>query len=94
MDLTSFIIFLLVGALAGWVAASLTHGGGLGLLLNMAVGVIGAYLGSWLLGLFGVAFGGLIGTFVTAIIGAVVLLLIVSLFTGLSRPTWYARRYP
>ena len=102
MTIESLVIFLLVGAVAGFIAAKLTRGAGMGLLLNMAVGVVGAYLGGWLLrllgvsfrgGLFGVPFAGVLGTLLTAIIGAVALLAILGLITGRARPTWYERRY-
>ncbi|UAL31766.1 GlsB/YeaQ/YmgE family stress response membrane protein [Nocardioides rotundus] len=55
-----------------------------GLLLNIVVGVVGALLGGWLLGLFGVDVGGagLIFSFLTAVLGAVVLLFVVKLVTN------------
>ena len=76
MDL---LIFLLIGALAGWLAGLVMKGRGLGVLGNIIVGVIGAFLGGWLLPMLGVSFGGNIGLFITAFIGAVVLLAIVGL---------------
>jgi uncharacterized membrane protein YeaQ/YmgE (transglycosylase-associated protein family) len=95
MTVESLIVFLLVGAVAGFIAAKLTRGAGLGVLLNMMVGVIGAFLGTWLLALlgvsfsgtphFGVSFGGLLGTLVTATLGAIVLLAVLGLFTRNTR---------
>ena len=73
------LIFLLIGALAGWLAGLVMKGRGLGVLGNIIVGVIGAFLGGWLLPMLGVSFGGNIGLFITAFIGAVVLLAIVGL---------------
>jgi uncharacterized membrane protein YeaQ/YmgE (transglycosylase-associated protein family) len=48
MTLTGLIIFLLIGAVAGWLAGQIMRGGGLGLLGNIVVGVIGALIGGWL----------------------------------------------
>ena len=76
MDL---LIFLLIGALAGWLAGLVMKGRGLGVLGNIIVGVIGAFLGGWLLPMLGVSFGGNIGMFITAFIGAVILLALVGL---------------
>jgi uncharacterized membrane protein YeaQ/YmgE (transglycosylase-associated protein family) len=79
MSATNLLIFLIIGALAGWVAGLLMKGRGFGVLGNIVVGVIGAFLGGWLLPMIGVSFGGTVGLFVTALIGAVVLLFLVSL---------------
>ena len=54
----NLIIFLLIGALAGWLAGVVMKGRGFGVLVNMVVGVLGAYFGGWLLPKFGIAFGG------------------------------------
>ena len=75
----NLLIFLLIGALAGWAAGLLMKGRGLGVIGNIIVGVIGAFLGGWLLPMLGVSFGGNIGLFITAFIGAVILLAIVGL---------------
>ncbi|MGA9627968.1 MAG: GlsB/YeaQ/YmgE family stress response membrane protein [Bryobacteraceae bacterium] len=71
--------FILIGIAAGWLAGQLMKGGGYGLIGDLVVGVIGAFLGGWLLGLLGIVPGGLIGRLVTATIGAVVLLFLVRL---------------
>jgi len=76
----SFVWFLVVGLVAGWLAGKLVKGGGFGVVGDIVVGVIGAFLGGWLFSLFGAhAGGGLIGSIVVATIGAVVLLLLVRL---------------
>ena len=81
MEPISLIAFLLIGAVAGWLAGLLMRGGGFGLLGNIVVGVIGAFVGGFLFGLVGVsAGGGLIGSLITAVVGAAVLLFIVGLF--------------
>ncbi len=80
MDLTGLLIFLAIGAVAGWLAGVLMKGGGFGLLGDIVVGIIGAVVGGALFGLLGLqAGGGLVGSIVTATVGAVVLLLIVRL---------------
>ena len=75
----NILIFLLIGALAGWLAGLVMKGRGLGVLGNIVVGVIGAFIGGWLLPMLGVSFGGNVGMFITAFIGAVILLALVGL---------------
>lgn len=78
MTLETILIWILVGAIAGWLAGLVVRGFGFGLIGNIIVGIIGAFLGGWLFGVLGVAIGaGIINTIFTAFIGAVVLLLIV-----------------
>jgi len=77
MDLTSILIFLAIGAVAGWLAGVIMKGGGFGLVGDIIVGIIGAVLGGWLFGVLGLTAGGLIGAIITATVGACVLLLIV-----------------
>jgi uncharacterized membrane protein YeaQ/YmgE (transglycosylase-associated protein family) len=79
MDATALIIFLAIGAIAGWLAGTLMKGGGFGLLGNIVVGLIGAVIGGYLFALLGISAGGLVGSIVTATVGAAVLLFIVSL---------------
>lgn len=79
MDITGLIIFLAIGALAGWLAGTLMKGGGFGLLGNIVVGIIGAVVGGFLFGLLGISAGGLIGSIITATVGAVFLLFIVKI---------------
>lgn len=77
----NLLFFLLIGALAGWVAGLVMKGRGFGLIGNIVVGVIGALFGGWLLPQLGFQFGGTGGLFVTAFIGAVVLLAVIGLFS-------------
>jgi uncharacterized membrane protein YeaQ/YmgE (transglycosylase-associated protein family) len=75
-----FVWFLVVGVIAGWLAGKLTKGGGFGLVGDLVLGVIGAFLGGWLFSLFGAnGSTGLIGSIIVATIGAVVFLWIVRL---------------
>jgi uncharacterized membrane protein YeaQ/YmgE (transglycosylase-associated protein family) len=75
--------FIIIGAIAGWLADQFMGGNGLGLLGDIVVGVIGAFIGGYLFRSFGVQIGhGLIGSLIVAFVGAVLLLFIVRLFTG------------
>ncbi len=78
----NFIVYLVVGGIAGWLASLvMKRDGSQGIILNVVVGIIGGLLGGWLLPLLGLGMGGTLGFLVTAFVGAVVLLLIVNLFT-------------
>ena len=79
MDLQDLIIFLAIGAVAGWLAGTLVKGGGFGLLGDIAVGIIGAIIGGFVFGLLGISAGGLLGAIITATVGAVILLYLVRL---------------
>jgi len=74
-----FLYFLVIGAVAGWLAGQLTRGHGFGLLGDIVVGIIGALLGGFLFGLLGLRSFSLIGSLVTATVGAIVLLYVVRL---------------
>jgi len=75
----NLIIFLIIGALAGWLAGVIMKGRGFGIIGNIVVGILGSFLGGWLLPMVGLGMGGDFGGFITAVIGAVILLFIVSL---------------
>ncbi len=79
MEPTSLIGFLLIGLIAGWLGSKLIRGGGFGLIGNLVVGVIGAYVGGYLFRHFGIAAGGILGSLVTATVGAAVFLFVVGL---------------
>ena len=72
-----FIAFLLVGAVAGWLAGLIFRGGGFGLIWNIIIGILGGAIGGWLFGNF---FGdGLLGGILTAVFGAIILLFIANM---------------
>lgn len=73
-----FILWLIIGGLAGWIAGNIMRGGGFGIFGNIGVGIVGALIGGFLFSLLGLSSSGFIGSLVTATIGAVVLLWIVS----------------
>jgi uncharacterized membrane protein YeaQ/YmgE (transglycosylase-associated protein family) len=80
MDIQSIIIWLIVGAIAGWLAGLVVKGGGFGLLGDIVVGIIGAVIAGWLLPYLGIALGsGIVAAIIDAFIGAVILLVIVKL---------------
>jgi len=67
MDAKGLIIWLIIGAIAGWLAGTLVRGGGFGLVGDIIVGIIGAFIGGWLAGVLGFgAGGGLIASIITA----------------------------
>jgi uncharacterized membrane protein YeaQ/YmgE (transglycosylase-associated protein family) len=72
--------WIIIGAVAGWLAGTLMRGGGFGFIVNVLVGIAGAVLGGWVFGLLGIAAGGIMGSLVTALVGAILLLWIISLF--------------
>jgi uncharacterized membrane protein YeaQ/YmgE (transglycosylase-associated protein family) len=74
------IIWLIVGAIAGWLAGMVVKGGGFGLIGDIIVGIIGALIAGWLLPRLGIFIGGdFIGDIINAFIGAVILLIILRL---------------
>jgi len=77
MDVQGLIIFLAIGAVAGWLAGTIMKGGGFGLIGNIVIGIVGAVVGGFVFGFLGISTGGLIGSIITATVGAVVLLAIV-----------------
>lgn len=82
----SIIIWILVGALAGWIASMIMKTDAqMGALANIITGIVGALLGGWVVGLFGVdvAKGELsIPSILTAILGACILLAILKAVRG------------
>ncbi|MDR3443983.1 MULTISPECIES: GlsB/YeaQ/YmgE family stress response membrane protein [Dyella] len=80
MTTEGLLVFLLIGAIAGWVAGLIVRGFGFGLIGNIVVGIIGAFFAGWLLPRLGVHFavaGPFVNSILHALIGAVVLLAIV-----------------
>jgi uncharacterized membrane protein YeaQ/YmgE (transglycosylase-associated protein family) len=80
MALEALIIFLIIGAIAGWLAGQIMTGGGFGLIGNIVVGIIGAFVAGWLFPNFGFEIGGpLVGAIINAAIGAIIVLFVVGL---------------
>jgi uncharacterized membrane protein YeaQ/YmgE (transglycosylase-associated protein family) len=75
------IAWLIIGAIAGWLAGVLVKGGGFGLIVDIIVGIVGAFIGGWLAGLLHIQIGtGMISSIITAIVGAVILLFVIRMF--------------
>jgi uncharacterized membrane protein YeaQ/YmgE (transglycosylase-associated protein family) len=72
-----FLWEIIIGILAGFLAGKIVKGSGMGILVDLIVGIVGSILGGWIFGLLGLAAYGLIGQLVMATVGAIVLLLIV-----------------
>ncbi len=80
MGVESFIVWLIIGAIAGWLAGVITKGGGFGLVGNIVIGVIGAFVAGWLLPQIGLNFGGgVVAAIINAAIGGVIVIVILSL---------------
>jgi uncharacterized membrane protein YeaQ/YmgE (transglycosylase-associated protein family) len=80
MSLLSIFIWLIVGAIAGWLAALVMRGAGFGLVGNIVVGIIGAVVAGWALPQVGILIGGgILGAIINAFIGAVIVLFLVRL---------------
>lgn len=73
----SFLYFLLIGLLAGWIAGLILKGRGFGVLGDIVIGCIGSLLGGFLFDLLGVHVGGLLGSLVCAILGALAFIYLV-----------------
>jgi uncharacterized membrane protein YeaQ/YmgE (transglycosylase-associated protein family) len=77
MEEHGIIVWLIIGAIAGWLAGRLVKGGGYGIIGDIIVGIVGAVIGGWLAGALGITIGsGLVTSIITAVIGAVILLII------------------
>jgi uncharacterized membrane protein YeaQ/YmgE (transglycosylase-associated protein family) len=88
----SLLVIILVGIIAGWLAGRVMEGGGFGLIGDLVIGLIGAFIGDWLLPQLGIHLGvGLVALIINAFIGAVVLLLLLRLFSGGWGPRWRRR---
>lgn len=68
---------IVIGILAGFLAGKVVKGHGMGVLMDLVVGIVGSVLGGWLFAIIGLAAYGLIGRLFMAFVGAVVLLLLV-----------------
>jgi uncharacterized membrane protein YeaQ/YmgE (transglycosylase-associated protein family) len=80
MGIESLLVFLIVGAIAGWLAGLLVKGYGFGLLGNIVVGIVGAFIAGWLFPRLGISLGnGTLDAIVYATIGAVILLVLIRL---------------
>ena len=80
MGIESLLVFLIIGAIAGWLASLIVRGAGFGLVGDIIVGIVGAFIAGLVLPAVGIAIGGgILGSIIHATIGAVILLLIIKL---------------
>jgi len=79
----SILTILVVGIVAGWLAGQVARGAGFGLVGDLIVGILGAFIGDWLLPRLHIALGvGIVAQIIDAAIGAIILLLILRLIGG------------
>lgn len=80
MGIESLLVFLIIGAVAGWLAGQLVKGYGFGLIGNIVVGIVGALIAGWLFPAIGISLGtGIVAAIIHATIGAVILLVLLRL---------------
>ena len=80
MDLTALLVFIIVGAIAGWLAGLIVKGFGFGLIGNIVLGIVGAFFAGCLFPTLGISLGGgIVGSIIAAAIGAIIILLLVRL---------------
>lgn len=78
MGVESLLVFIIIGAIAGWLAGLIVSGFGFGLIGNIIVGIVGAFIAGWLLPRIGFSIGGgVIASIIHATIGAIILLVLV-----------------
>jgi uncharacterized membrane protein YeaQ/YmgE (transglycosylase-associated protein family) len=83
MSSESLLVVLLVGLVAGWLTGQIVQGTGFGFVGDLVIGVVGAFIGCWLLPQLGIRLGlGIVSSIIDATIGAVILLLIIRLVRG------------
>jgi uncharacterized membrane protein YeaQ/YmgE (transglycosylase-associated protein family) len=95
----SLLVIIFVGIVAGWLAGKIWRGAGFGIVGDLLIGLVGAFIGDWLLPRLNIHLGvGIVALIINAVIGAVVLLLLISLLRGGRggwgwRGRWGARRW-
>ncbi len=82
----SLLVILLVGAIAGWLAGLIVRGTGFGLLVDILVGIVGAFIASWLFPQLNIHMGsGIVSAIISSTLGAIILLFILKLVSGRGR---------
>ncbi len=82
LSLSTVIWWLVIGLIAGFLASLVMRGGGYGIVGDIIVGIIGAFIGGWLFSLIGIGAGGLIGSIIVAFVGACILIALLRLISG------------
>jgi len=73
------IWWIVVGLIAGWAAGKIMKGGGYGIIADILLGIVGAFIGGWVVGQLGIGGGGLVWSILVAILGAVILIFLTRL---------------
>ena len=81
IDIGALIVWLVIGAIAGWLAGQIMTGGGLGLIGNIVVGIVGAIVAGWLFPYLGFDFfaNPWVGAIINALIGSIIVLFVLGL---------------
>ena len=75
------LVIVVVGIVAGWLAGQLVRGTGFGLIGDFVIGIIGAFIGTWLLPRVGIHIGsGMVSAIASATVGAILLLVVLRIF--------------
>lgn len=78
IDVIDLVVWLVIGAIAGWLAGQILKGGGFGLIGNIVLGIVGAVVAGWLFPYLGFAVGGpYIAALINALIGSIIVLAVV-----------------
>lgn len=80
--MAGLVVWIIVGAIAGFLASKVLTGKGMGLLWDIVVGILGGFLGGWLAGLAGIAIAGILGEIIIAFVGAVILIVVFRALVG------------
>jgi uncharacterized membrane protein YeaQ/YmgE (transglycosylase-associated protein family) len=80
MSLSSLLVWIILGGLAGWLAGQLTKGRSYGCLGNVLLGIVGSVVGGWLFSLIGLQVVSGIGSFIAAVVGAIIVIAIAQMF--------------
>jgi len=81
----SFLMWVFIGLVAGWLAGKIGRGRGFGCLVDIILGMVGAVLGGWIFSKLGIQGSGLLFSIAAATVGAVVLVLIARVFSSRGR---------
>jgi uncharacterized membrane protein YeaQ/YmgE (transglycosylase-associated protein family) len=76
MSIGGLIVWLIVGAIAGYLASKVLTGKGMGIIWDIVVGILGAFVGGWLASIANISVGNIFVEIVVAFVGAVILLVI------------------
>ena len=81
-DQNTWLWWIVIGLIAGWLAGTLSRGRGFGCLADIILGLIGAVIGGWIFSRLGIVFLGFFGSLAAATVGAIVLVTIARLFSS------------